>query len=262
MESPAASAADALAFGHAVVVIPDFIGADERKTFIDAAQAVARKSEAELVNGGVGQGPSAAQSTTGRLRLQVADRLDTPSNMLTETILRRALAFVQEHLPAAGARMLKCSASSLCMLPDHPGLEFSPGEPAVNIYTATGEFKPHEDKMGLTVLITLNGEDEFVGGGTAFWSPEHMNDARRGRAEPELVLKPAAGHALLFGGEVTHAGRPVESGTRCMFVASFSPKACAPDKHQGPNLVSSTAAAGQGGANEQDIDLEAFLGAT
>ena len=37
-----------------------------------------------------------------------------------------------------------------------------------------------------------------------------------------LVLKPPAGSALLFGGEVTHAGRRVESGTRCMFVASFS----------------------------------------
>ena len=30
---------------------------------------------------------------------------------------------------------------------------------------------------------------------------------------------------LLFGGEVTHAARPVTSGTRVVFVASFTPRA-------------------------------------
>ena len=36
------------------------------------------------------------------------------------------------------------------------------------------------------------------------------------------VLAPPAGTALIFGGDVTHAGMPVETGLRSVFVASFS----------------------------------------
>ena len=41
-------------------------------------------------------------------------------------------------------------------------------------------------------------------------------------AEPALVLRPPAGTGILFGGDVTHAGVEVSSGTRVVFVASFS----------------------------------------
>ena len=37
-----------------------------------------------------------------------------------------------------------------------------------------------------------------------------------------MVLAPPAGTALLFGGDVTHAGQPVAAGQRAVFVASFS----------------------------------------
>ena len=36
------------------------------------------------------------------------------------------------------------------------------------------------------------------------------------------MLRPPAGTALLFGGDVTHAGLPVTAGERAVFVASFS----------------------------------------
>lgn len=41
---------------------------------------------------------------------------------------------------------------------------------------------------------------------------------------PQHVLKPPAGTAILFGGDVTHAGLPVLEGTRHLFVMSFSLK--------------------------------------
>jgi hypothetical protein len=65
-------------------------------------------------------------------------------------------------------------------------------------------------------------EWSFTGGGTAFWAP----DARGPRVEgATIVMRPAAGSAMLFGGKVNHAGVPVESGQRVVFVASFSRRA-------------------------------------
>ena len=104
---------------------------------------------------------------------------------------------------------------------------------------------------------------DFEGGGTAFWRPEHYSDARRGRAEPAIVLKPAAGAALLFGGEVTHAGKPVHRGTRCVFVASFSPKRDAANEcPQGEANQSDEQIAGGQDEPQPDLaDLELLLDA-
>ena len=41
-------------------------------------------------------------------------------------------------------------------------------------------------------------------------------------APPALLLRPARGTALLWGGSVTHAGQPVTAGQRSVFVASMS----------------------------------------
>jgi hypothetical protein len=88
-----------------------------------------------------------------------------------------------------------------------------------------------QDHEALTVLIPLNSPDEgvggvpvaggaFSGGGTGFWKKEHAEGARSTHAAT-VVLRPAAGTALVFGGHVTHAGMPVVAGTRVCFVASF-----------------------------------------
>eukprot|EP00966_Prymnesium_polylepis_P034416 799626-Prymnesium_polylepis.1 len=111
-----------------------------------------------------------------------------------------------------------CAKSSL--------LSFTHNEPAVNVYTAGGDFSPHKDLQALTVLMPLTDATAYDGGGTAFWSAP--SDAASGlgtvddAGDPTLVLRPPAGTALIFGGDVTHAGLPVESGQRAVFVASFS----------------------------------------
>ena len=93
----------------------------------------------------------------------------------------------------------------------------------------------HKDLQALTVLLPLRGAGSFEGGGTAFWprSPKEDGSLRRLGAvghdldgmPPALSLAPPAGTALLFGGDVTHAGQPVSAGERAVFVASFSRRA-------------------------------------
>ena len=46
------------------------------------------------------------------------------------------------------------------------------------------------------------------------------------------ILKPDRGTAMLFGGCVTHAGVPVETGCRVVFVASFNPEGRTADRQQ------------------------------
>ena len=96
---------------------------------------------------------------------------------------------------------------------------------------AGGEFKPHEDEQGLTILMPLTSGGaaaDFVGGGTAFWpaggrGDEDEQGQRTVSCPPSFVLTPPAGDVLIFGGQVTHAAQPVTSGERCVFVGSFTP---------------------------------------
>jgi hypothetical protein len=128
-------------------------------------------------------------------------------------------------------------------------LEYSTREPAVNVYRAPhGHFGIHRDGKALTILMPLsdpstsfeqdNNDDEsdlllfenqrqqndgsdgdFTGGGTAFWSQAVPQE---GRDDPSLILRPPAGTIVLFGGQVYHSGLHIQSGTRVVFVASFS----------------------------------------
>ena len=66
----------------------------------------------------------------------------------------------------------------------------------------------------LTCLLNLSAaDDDYGGGGTAFW----------GESGEPLVIRPTVGTALIFGGKVTHSGVAVASGQRVVLVASFSP---------------------------------------
>ena len=65
-------------------------------------------------------------------------------------------------------------------------LEWSEGEPAINVYTADGFFGTHKDHLALTLLMPLTAPSEFSGGGTGFWAGgravgrgEHRDRARR-----------------------------------------------------------------------------------
>jgi hypothetical protein len=102
-------------------------------------------------------------------------------------------------------------------------LGFSLGEPAVIVYRTDGEFKPHQDRQSLTVLIPLSGPRAFDGGGTAFWTAADCSGDNPGHNAPFISLIPQAGTAILFGGSVVHAGQTITAGERCVLVASFSP---------------------------------------
>lgn len=219
------SAEDAMAAGHAVSIVPDFASAEECRLLCNSAATAARAKETKLQPGVDGC------TSLARHRFAVADHFDASARKLSDQLVMRALSFLQKHRPLVGKAMLQCDASdasdigsSLSDLVHTPGLTFSSGEPAVNSYSSGGQFTPHKDQMCLTVLLTLSAPDEYTGGGTAFWPPSlSIDDAKQG-LPPSLVIKAPIGAALLWSGVVTHAGRAVESGKRCVWVASFSPK--------------------------------------
>ena len=58
------------------------------------------------------------------------------------------------------------------------------------------------------------------GGGTAFW-PEGPNGEREQEGGCEVVVGPPRGTAIVFNGNIRHAGKEVESGVRHLYVCSF-----------------------------------------
>jgi hypothetical protein len=103
-------------------------------------------------------------------------------------------------------------------------LEWSEGEPAMNLYEAPGLFGAHKDHMALTVLVPLTAPSAFAGGGTGFWGPASSSASADG-SNPDgdaVVVTPSAGDALVFGGDVTHGGMLITAGRRSVLVASFS----------------------------------------
>ena len=88
------------------------------------------------------------------------------------------------------------------------------------------------------------------GGGTAFFGPDAaLAAARRGKLTPTSVLAPCARTALLWGGTLVHAGEPVSSGRRQIFVASFTPVEKKPEQHRRPAL-------GSGGDDDMAVALD------
>ena len=104
--------------------------------------------------------------------------------------------------------------------------------PHTGLSTKGGAFLPHKDHQSLTVLLPMSApiESVFTGGGTKFWPPaagrgmEAAAGGGVGADDWSAVLWPSAGTAMLFGGSVDHAGVPVLSGKRVMFVSSFTKK--------------------------------------
>jgi hypothetical protein len=161
------------------------------------------------------------------LLLDVIQRIDTQFPSISQTLFETESSLTQLWLASSSSSSLSSSSSSN----SGASLIFSSREPAVNVYTTGGEFLPHTDGQTLTILIPLSTPAvDFQGGGTAFWSSSSLSTeesqhpaAHEHHDEPSLVLTPPAGTALLFGGSVRHAGRPVLAGTRVVLVASFSP---------------------------------------
>lgn len=104
-------------------------------------------------------------------------------------------------------------------------------EPKVNVYSEGGYFTQHGDGMELTLLVVLT--DEFEGGGTAFYRnldlthddldvTDMSNESHT--MQPEIVAKPPAGTAMIWGATLQHMALPVTKGTRSVYVGSFDLK--------------------------------------
>lgn len=209
-------AASALDAGEAVICVSDVITTSEANHLERTAVATAQSQTA---------------SGSNSIRMRLATHFASDDIALCDDILGRMLSFVDAEYP----RLVESSfgaGATLSELHAQDALEFSANEPAINVYHAGGGFVPHEDGCALTVLIPLSSpaDGSFAGGGTGFWAPLARRSATDGlggdddesELKPSLVLKPARGSAMLFTGDVTHAGMPVEDGSRVVLVASFS----------------------------------------
>jgi hypothetical protein len=72
------------------------------------------------------------------------------------------------------------------------------------------------DGYSLTLNVMLS-DGGFEGGGTEFWKEEASMNSQR----PVVRVLPRQGVGTLFSGTVRHAGHPVRSGVRYLYVASF-----------------------------------------
>ena len=218
------------ASGHSVYTLPSFASAAECDALIAESATLMetyQRSEAD--------GAHSYQCSEAICRLPLACGLES-------TLLHRLLAFIESQMPALALAAFG-QASGLAEM----DIAFARGEPAVNVYTAGGHFAPHTDSEGdafregeevLTMLVPLSPPGAFEGGGTAFWGGSHIDRVRRMRAScsgehydvsnernwlpHDHAVHAPAGTAIVFGGEVTHAGLPVTTGTRHLLVVSFT----------------------------------------
>ena len=209
------SRAAALCRGDAILCVPNAMKEEEIASLVSASIAAAES-----------QRDMDTCFLPALVRLHVPASLPSDAIAVCNDVLRRMLALLDSELPSIASSMF--GSKSLLELFDDGDLEYSAREPAVNVYHENGLFTPHKDHRALTVLIPLTSPDDgsFEGGGTGYWTPEdYSNHAQRSPSsplQPTVVLRQEAGTAMLFSGDVTHCGMPVKSGTRLVFVASFS----------------------------------------
>eukprot|EP00449_Zooxanthella_nutricula_P063350 CAMPEP_0198565998 /NCGR_PEP_ID=MMETSP1462-20131121/102650_1 /TAXON_ID=1333877 /ORGANISM="Brandtodinium nutriculum, Strain RCC3387" /LENGTH=139 /DNA_ID=CAMNT_0044297011 /DNA_START=9 /DNA_END=425 /DNA_ORIENTATION=+ len=132
-------------------------------------------------------------------------KLDLEAQMLSaEVISRRLLPFFERQLPDVAEELFGQGEGLASMK-----VCFSPGEPAVNRYMVGGGIAPHTDKQTVTLNVVLSDLGAFAGGGTMFWPQDGPEDAEMSveRTGDAVVLRPPQGTAILFNGQVTHAGR-------------------------------------------------------
>ena len=133
-------------------------------------------------------------------------------------VARASLRVSQTAAPSLTARTRARASAHTPATPNHPATTTRCGRIHVLRPRRAHDMPPQH---------TIRSPLPHASGGTAFWS-ERDAGSQRSRAEaggaPTLVLVPPAGSALVFGGTVTHAGIPVITGRRLVFVASFSPK--------------------------------------
>ena len=237
------SVGEAIQHGEVVLCVPNVAAEPELQALLHAALSACERTGKSGVD--------------GKSRLSVSDRtaFSKETVLACEELILRVLDRVDEQLPSVYATLFEPSAGWVerqalranglkhdVMPPEYLAetcptlrelymageLEWSEGEPAINVYEAGGGFGTHKDHMALTILMPLSSPTTFSGGGTGFWS--HADEemyAGKPAGAPTSIIKPPLGTALLFGGDVSHAGMPVERGLRSVFVCSFSTRTSA-----------------------------------
>jgi len=219
--------ASRIALGHteketrlsrSVVVIPGCLSEEECSML---------RGEADLILGGQHAArytrdlSDESEAGSPLRRVSFCDMQAAAQNLSQKLLLHRILPALQFHLPQI-TRDLDLDGFSD---PSSPSVfEFASDEPTVNRYTKGGEFKPHEDGYSLTIIILLSEKGAFRGGGTEFYEAkqESSKAAVQEVVGRTVLMQPAQGTALIFDGDITHAGAAVAMGTRHLFVASFN----------------------------------------
>lgn len=144
----APSAADALAEGHSVLIVPGVASPAECAAI---ARAGVEAQAQRVLSGPTGELPTAAVASydsDAAKRLRV-DLLGSDAAHLCRTVLRRVLSLLDSRLAALRTLLFKGAGPSLAALCDEGRLTYTPGEPAVNVYTEGGEFVPHRDNQAV-----------------------------------------------------------------------------------------------------------------
>jgi len=147
----------------------------------------------------------------GLKKLKVEDMNEEAQALSARLLSDKLLPFLEHELPAVSQQLF-----GRCQNLSEMRVISSANEPAVNKYEVGGEFKGHVDGYSLTVVIPLNSYHEYRGGGTVFW-PETAEEEKVGTVR----IKAQRGEAVLFNGNIRHAGFPVQKGVRYLYVASF-----------------------------------------
>ena len=214
------SSADATTLFSTVLHVPSLLDADDCQQLMkDADEHIAsqRAKHAERY----GAPPAKA---TSRNRIPVAklgnDARGTVARLLRQTLYN----ILEEDAPEVALACFGVTTGLATLRCVYTG-----AEPAINVYKAGGSFEPHQDQQQLTILVTLSRTDAYVGGGTVFWPEEQTRTAMPASeighalvAGTEVIVRPEQGDALLWTGNLAHAGLAVEYGTRHILVASFS----------------------------------------
>ena len=188
-------------------------------------------------------GEEAAAQERSLRRVSLCDMSRLSQELSHELIFGRILPALRQDNPA----LLESLGLSNFDGPTNE-MDWASDEPSINRYEIGGRFDPHRDGYALTVIVLLSADGAFHGGGTVFFDSsqaaetfmdgDNNNDTN---ANSSVIVKPPQGTAVLFSGDLYHAGRPVTEGTRHLFVASFGPRDDAVTAQQA-NSRSTTAA--------------------
>jgi hypothetical protein len=223
-------------------MIPDFATLEECAVLQEAALELEAAWDVEHEHGGKSHVHvlAASESNKNCTRYSVEAVLNAKAKAMSAIFLARLLTFLQgnddeicrdEQMADLALQVFQHDTNLNDLKvewyaePDDCNGHMIP-EPKVNIYKKGGFFVRHGDGMQLTLLVMLNDNHMYQGGGTAFFrtSAEENEDDQSTELAPDSIARPQAGTAMIWGGTLDHMALPVTEGSRAVFVGSFDLK--------------------------------------